>query len=243
MIESRRRIDNRRIRCYHGTDVQERFHTLKGIGILELFLVLVLFPFARDPAWPESRDKKAGIQAYKDQIRMQEIEQCREKRDEFFESHPRSPLKEDQKKRFSGLTYYPIDLKWYFSGKIRRYRFHITNPKYYAQFLTNKGTFKRYVRYGTFSFKLGGGEYELEVYKSILSDNLFVPFRDRTNGEETYTMGRYLDAEILPGYYTVVDFNKAYNPSCVYNSKYVCVIPPEKNSLDIEIRAGEKNYP
>jgi hypothetical protein len=83
----------------------------------------------------------------------------------------------------------------------------------------------------------------VEIYKSILGDNLFIPFKDRTNSQETYAMGRYLDAEILTGYYTVVDFNRAYNPGCVYNSKYVCVIPPEKNFLDIEIRAGEKNYP
>jgi uncharacterized protein (DUF1684 family) len=197
----------------------------------------------QNQASPAFQAEDPRIQTFKDGVRIEEIEQFRKDRDEFFRSHPRSPLKDDQKKRFPGLVYYPIDLNWHFSGKIRRYRFHMTNPKYYARFLTNKGTYKRYVRYGAFSFKLGGKEYELEVYKSILSDNLFVPFRDRTNGEETYTMGRYVDAEILPGYYTAVDFNKAYNPSCVYNSKYVCVIPPEKNSLDIEIRAGEKNYP
>jgi len=34
----------------------------------------------------------------------------------------------------------------------------------------------------------------------------------------------------------------AYSPSCAYNEKFVCVLPPRENILDIEIRAGEKNF-
>jgi hypothetical protein len=40
----------------------------------------------------------------------------------------------------------------------------------------------------------------------------------------------------------VLDFNMAYNPSCDYNEKFICVLPPKENMLDIEIRAGEKNF-
>lgn len=192
-------------------------------------------------ASPQKDDE--ALQKYKESTRAQDIEGFRKRRDEFFKDHPRSPLKKEKRREFHGLDYYPIDLKYFFSGKIRRYRFHISNPKYYAEFLTNKGMYKRYVRYGIFDFELEGERYEIEVYKSILSDNLFVPFKDRTSGKETYELGRYLDAEILPGYYTIIDFNKAYYPSCAYNTKYVCVIPPEKNFLDIEIRAGERGQP
>ena len=192
-------------------------------------------------ASPQKDDE--ALQKYKESTRAQDIEGFRKRRDEFFKDHPRSPLKKEKRREFHGLDYYPIDLKYFFSGKIRRYRFHISNPKYYAEFLTNKGMYKRYVRYGIFDFELDGERYEIEVYKSILSDNLFVPFKDRTSGKETYGLGRYLDAEILPGYYTIIDFNKAYYPSCAYNTKYVCVIPPEKNFLDIEIRAGERGQP
>ncbi len=80
----------------------------------------------------------------------------------------------------------------------------------------------------------------MEIYKSILSDMLFVPFKDRTNGKETYEGGRYIDAEILTDYKMVLDFNMAYHPACAYNEKFVCVLPPRENMLDIEIRAGEK---
>jgi uncharacterized protein (DUF1684 family) len=127
--------------------------------------------------------------------------------------------------------------------KSERYIININDPKYYATFLTNKGPKKRYVRYGKFRFSYEGKEHSLELYKSILGDTIFIPFYDKTNGEETYEGGRYLDAEILmPGYRVVVDFNYAYNPSCVYNETLVCVLPLEENRLKIEIPSGEKKF-
>jgi len=161
-------------------------------------------------------------------------------RDAFFKSHQRSPLSEKDKKKFNGLKYYPFNDQYVFCGTIERYVLHINNPKYYATFLTNKGTNKRYLRYGKFLFSLDGKQYGLEIYKSILSDMLFIPFKDKTNGKETYEGGRYIDAEILPDYKMVLDFNMAYHPSCAYNEKFICVLPPRENMLDIEIRAGEK---
>jgi uncharacterized protein (DUF1684 family) len=166
----------------------------------------------------------------------------RKERDTFFKSHQRSPLSPREKRNFKGLKYYPFDPKYVFSGQIERYILHINNPKYYATFLTNKGINKRYIRYGKFHFKLNGKEYNIEIYKSILSDNLFIPFKDKTNGRESYEGGRYIDAEILPGYKMVLDFNMAYHPSCAYNNNFICVLPPRENALDVEIRAGEKNF-
>ncbi len=161
-------------------------------------------------------------------------------RDAFFQNHQRSPLSAKDKKKFNGLKYYPFNGQYVFYGTIERYILHINNPKYYATFLTNKGTNKRYLRYGRFRFTLDGKQYTLEIYKSILSDMLFVPFKDKTNGKETYEGGRYIDAEILADYKMVLDFNMAYHPSCAYNEKFICVLPPRENMLDIEIRAGEK---
>jgi len=140
------------------------------------------------------------------------------------------------------LRYYPFDPKYVFSGQIERFIFHIDNPQYYATFLTNKGTNKRYLRYGRIHFNLDGRERAIEIYKSILSDTLFIPFKDGTNEKETYEGGRYIDAEILPDYKVILDFNMAYNPSCAYNEKFVCVLPPGENMLDVGIRAGEKTF-
>jgi uncharacterized protein (DUF1684 family) len=177
-------------------------------------------------------------------LKLQEkrVLEWRKERDTFFKNHQRSPLTPNEKRYFKRIKYFPFDPQYVFSGQIERYVLHINNPKYYATFLTNKGTNKRYLRYGKSHFKLDGKEYMLEIYKSILSDTLFIPFKDKTNGKETYEGGRYIDAEIQPGYKMVLDFNMAYHPSCAYNEKFICVLPPRENTLEIEIKAGEKNF-
>lgn len=175
-------------------------------------------------------------------LQEQRVLKWRKERDAFFKNHQRSPLLPQDKRHFKGLKYYPFDPQYALSGQIERFIFHINNPKYYATFLTNKGTNKRYLRYGKFHFTLNGKEYTIEIYKSILSDYLFIPFKDKTNEKETYGGGRYIDAEILPDYKMVLDFNMAYHPSCAYNEKFVCVLPPRENMMDIEIRSGEKNF-
>ena len=66
---------------------------------------------------------------------------------------------------------------------------------------------------------------------------------NENSGKETYSSGRYLDAEItVPAYETVIDFNEAYNPSCAYNDRFTCPIPPGENTLDMEVQAGEKKF-
>jgi uncharacterized protein (DUF1684 family) len=178
----------------------------------------------------------------KDEI-IQVLQLFRKERDQFFKTAPNSPLEDSDKIGFRALNYFPIDLKYRFEGEIERYLININDPKYYATFLTNKGPKKRYIRYGKFRFSFEGKEYALELYKSILGDTIFVPFYDKTNGKETYEGGRYLDSEILmPGYRIVIDFNYAYNPSCAYNEKFVCVLPLEENKLKIEIPVGEKKF-
>lgn len=58
---------------------------------------------------------------------------------------------------------------------------------------------------------------------------------------ETYGGGRYIDLNIPAGKTIIIDFNKAYSPSCAYNYNYSCPIPPKENDLDIAITAGVKN--
>jgi uncharacterized protein (DUF1684 family) len=186
---------------------------------------------------------KAGETENQASVSLEEkrVMEWRRGRDQFFKNHVRSPLTPKEKRDFNGQKYYPFDPKYVSVGRIERTILHINNPEYYATFLTNKGTRKRHIRYGKFHFTLDGKEYTVEVYKSILSDALFIPFKDKTNGKETYGGGRYIDTEILPGYKMALDFNMAYYPSCAYNDKFICVLPPKENTLDIEIRAGERN--
>ena len=201
-----------------------------------LFLTTIFLLFAATSLAAEEEDRLDL------KIQEQRVLEWRKERDTFFKTHQRSPLSPKEKRNFKGLKYFPFDPKCVFSGKIKRYIFHINNPKYYATFLTNKGMNKRYIRYGTFHFTLDGKENTIEIYKSILGDNLFIPFKDKTNGKESYDGGRYMDAEILQGYKMVLDFNMAYHPSCAYNDNFICVLPPRENTLDVEIRAGERYF-
>ena len=177
-------------------------------------------------------------------LQEQRVMEWRKERDEFFKTHERSPLTPKQKKVFEGLKYYPFNPRYIFSGQIERYHFYINDPNYYVILSTNKGTSKRYIRYGRFNFRINDNdkEYAIEIYKSILSDFLLIPFNDKTNGKETYAGGRYTDAEILGGYNMILNFNMAYHPPCAYNNKLICVLPPRENMLDIAIRAGGKNF-
>ncbi len=210
---------------------------MRAITIILVILVIgILLPVHGIPISVMEEAKKEV------KLQEQEVLKWRKERDAFFKNHQRSPLLPQDKKKFKGIKYYPFDPSYVFSGQIERFVFHINNPKYYATFLTNKGTNKRYIRYGRFHFTLKGREYTMEIYKSILSDYLFIPFKDKTNGKETYEGGKYIDAEILPDYKMVLDFNMAYHPSCAYNEKFICALPPRENMLDIEIRAGEKNF-
>lgn len=203
--------------------------------ILILLIIGILFP-AQGSLIAGERGDEALIS-----LEEKHVTEWRRERDQFFKNHVRSPLSPKEKRNFKGLKYYPFYPKYVFVGQIERQILHINNPEYYATFLTNKGPRKRYLRYGKFHFKLDGKEYTVEIYKSILSDALFIPFKDKTNGKESYGGGRYIDAEILPGYKMVLDFNLAYYPSCAYNDKLICVLPPKENTLDIEIQAGERN--
>jgi uncharacterized protein (DUF1684 family) len=205
-------------------------------SIVILLTLGVLCMMDATPLKGEEREPSVVLQQEK------RVKEWRKERDQFLKTHDRSPLLPSDKKIFNGLKYFPFEPQFVFYGKIERFVFHINNPKYYATFLTNKGTNKRYIRYGKFHFILDGKDQAIEIYKSILSDTLFIPFQDKTNGKETYEGGRYIDAEVLPEYKMILDFNMAYQPSCAYNSKFVCVLPPQENILNMAIRAGEKNY-
>ena len=68
-------------------------------------------------------------------------------------------------------------------------------------------------------------------------------FADQTNGDETYGAGRFLSIDFPhPDSTVYIDFNKAYNPPCVFTKYATCPLPPKQNQLDLKVTAGEKNY-
>ena len=75
---------------------------------------------------------------------------------------------------------------------------------------------------------------------------LFLPVRDGSAGSETYGAGRYLldtvkgtDLGRDDAGRWVVDLNFAYNPSCVYDYRWVCPFAPAANRLETSTPVGE----
>jgi uncharacterized protein (DUF1684 family) len=112
----------------------------------------------------------------------------------------------------------------------------------------------RYRRAGRLHFTLDGTPCALTVYSLIgYAGGLFLPFRDATSGRETYGGGRYLFdtvkntdglcLEIKAGSPEVtIDFNYAYNPSCVYDVRWACPLAPRENWLGVPVPVGERTF-
>jgi uncharacterized protein (DUF1684 family) len=172
---------------------------------------------------------------------MDSLLQERLAKDDFFKTSAESPIPDKDRSGFKGLSYYPIDLNLRFNVKLHRFPI----PKQ-IRIGTNTGEIRNALLYGYFDFQLDAKTYRLQVYRTEdaleKGPSLFIPFRDETSGRETYGSGRYIDlAENTSGIYEL-DFNRAYNPYCAYNSTYSCPLPPAENTLAVPIRAGEKKY-
>jgi len=75
----------------------------------------------------------------------------------------------------------------------------------------------------------GGEESELEIY-----------FQDSTNGRGSYPAGRFVSLVPSANGTYILDFNRARNPFCAYNSVYPCPAPWRGNRLPIAVAAGER---
>jgi len=168
-----------------------------------------------------------------------EIEEFREMKDRYFETAHDSPIPHEERHRFKGLKYYPVDLKYRFRVKLNRFE----RPERVTMG-TSTGETRSLLRAGYFESDVDGVTVSANAYKSggLQDHSLFIPFRDKTSGKETYGAGRYIDLEEQPGDIYDLDFNLAYSPSCAYNPNYSCPLPPVENWLGVEIKAGEKTY-
>ena len=124
------------------------------------------------------------------------------------------------------------------------------DPAALAMDLPNSGTDTlSFRKIGSVRLAFPGGEQRLSVFwMTGYAGGLFIPFRDGTNGIETYGAGRYLvDAakshDLGVDETTgdlVLDFNFATQPSCAFDPRWACPLAPPENRLDIPIRAGER---
>jgi uncharacterized protein len=166
---------------------------------------------------------------------MTELETFRAEKDEFFGSHPQSPLNHEQKQNFHGLNYFPENDALRLEVKVDEFAI-----KENFDMQTSTGNVQSYEKFGKFEFMVDGQQAELTIYRG--QHGFFLPFVDSLAGNETYPAGRYLEPEPLPGGRFFVDFNIAYNPYCAYNEMWSCPITPAENRLKVAIQAGEKLF-
>lgn len=179
-----------------------------------------------------------------DEAIIQEIKTYRDSLNTAFQNPEESPLTPKDFESFTGLDFFPIDLDYYIRAEF------IRTPNQEPFLMpTTTAEVKTYEKYGEITFSLHGKNVVLNVYQSHelretekYRDYLFLPFRDKTNGEETYGGGRYLEMWIPEGDSVIVDFNKAYNPYCVYNVKYSCPLVPKSNWMEVPVYAGVKDF-
>jgi uncharacterized protein (DUF1684 family) len=87
-------------------------------------------------------------------------------------------------------------------------------------------------------------EMRLTAFGEEGSDELFVMFKDRTNGSTTYQGYRILSPKaVKAGEFTVLDFNFAMNPPCAYSKFTTCPLPPPENRVPVAVEAGLKRLP
>ncbi|GAB4473612.1 MAG: DUF1684 domain-containing protein [Thermoflexibacter sp.] len=172
---------------------------------------------------------------------IEEIQKERIQKDKDFKNNENiSPLTPEDRTKFETLNYFPPDINYKIEADLE-----VLNEDSVINMLTTTGEKQKYVRYAYAHFSLVGQKLRLTVYKSmerLTKGMLFLPFKDQTNGKETYEAGRYIEVKNTNGSTIMIDFNKAYNPYCAYNEVYSCPITPKENDLPVSILAGEKNY-
>jgi uncharacterized protein (DUF1684 family) len=145
-------------------------------------------------------------------------------------------LKDSEHPRISKLEKidsFPIDTQWRIEAVLERFEQprKVTIPNVL-------GMEEQEEVLGALVFKIKGKEYRL---LPLGDKDLFVIFGDETNGEETYGGGRFLSvAEPDQQGHTIIDFNQAVNPPCVFSDYATCPLPPQENQLKVRVTAGEK---
>ncbi|MPY88357.1 MAG: DUF1684 domain-containing protein [Luteitalea sp.] len=189
-------------------------------------LALTVVSCTNAPPPPDAANYPEGIQA------------LRVEKDDWFRTGDDSPVPPTRREALVPLAYFPVD---------ERYRVPAALTPSSAEpvmvMATSTGQQRPMRRAGRLEFTLLGRELAVTAFveaEDTAARRLFVPFRDPSNGTETYAGGRYLDLDRTATGLYEVDFNRAYHPYCYYNETYDCPFPPPENRLSVRVQAGER---
>ena len=194
-----------------------------------LLLLVIIFSFS---CREEKRYQDVNLTEYQRQV------------NNYFKDASVSPLKPKDLKNFQGLDFFEFDSIYVVKAKIEE-----TKESLPFKMKTTTDIPADVRKYADLFFQITDKEFELSVYENLeyegvegYENYLFLPFLDETNENETYGGGRYLDLFLNGTDSIIIDFNKAYNPKCVYDENFSCPIVPRKNFLNTRIEAGVKNF-
>ncbi|MFL2609982.1 MAG: DUF1684 domain-containing protein [Flavobacteriaceae bacterium] len=194
-----------------------------------LLSIVIIFSFS---CREEKRYQDVNLTEYQRQV------------NNYFKDASVSPLKPKDLKNFQGLDFFEFDSIYVVKAKIEE-----TKESLPFKMKTTTDIPADVRKYADLFFQISDKEFELSVYENLeyegvegYENYLFLPFLDETNEDETYGGGRYLDLFLNGTDSIIIDFNKAYNPKCVYDENFSCPIVPRKNFLNTRIEAGVKNF-
>lgn len=142
----------------------------------------------------------------------------------------------EARRNFKGEHWFPIDESYKITARFEAF----PEPKEINVPNVLGGNFKMKSP-GLLKFSVQGKECSLQPVDEG-DGMLFIIFKDKSSESETYKSGRFLYADKRVNGEAVLDFNKAENPPCAFTAFATCPLPPPGNSLDAEIKAGEKRY-
>lgn len=139
-------------------------------------------------------------------------------------------------REFDGIDHWPVDPAWRIGA-----RFEPT-PGRMVPVPDVLGLIEKEESPGEVVFEVGGVAHRLQALEGGPKGELWLVFGDETNGDQTYGGGRFLYTAAPVEGSVEVDFNRAYNPPCVFSPFATCPLPWPENRLPIRIEAGERIY-
>lgn len=138
-------------------------------------------------------------------------------------------------KGFRGIEAFPPDPRWRIEARWEAY----PAPRE-VEVPSVTGQTQKALAPGRAHFEVEGRAVSLEPTGD--GEDLFFVFKDATAPRETYGAGRFLTAAAPRDGKVILDFNRAYNPPCVFSPYATCPLPTPENVLKVRIEAGEKNW-
>lgn len=140
-------------------------------------------------------------------------------------------------KTFKGIGIFPINDDWKIEAKFEKY-----DPPKKITIPDIIGTSDEENSTGAVIFTKNNQTFRMDALDAG-GNRIWFIFADETSGEETYGAGRFLYTDKADSNGIVIlDFNKAYNPPCVFTRFATCPLPPKDNYLKLRITAGEKMW-